>query len=1037
MAALLYAESRTDTVRGRSVENATLMDARKRDAETHLAGLFATVVRSRGGELELVDTPADILRGSDTSIYRAVFPAADNAVYAAHALVEGSPGLPTEVRIAIGPGSPDETGTYDFGDCQALCAVALDRQILVRGEVQGDLSAPTLADHPSRPLGDLRPLDLSPPVATFLSQRDGSDPFQAPVGLNAVAHNLPIIRTPFVGRVRERRDLRLFLEAHPLVTIVSGGGVGKTRLALQLAGEVAPSFAHGVFLIDLAMLSNEQLVAETMAAAVGIEETSDQTSIDALVEWVGRRRVLLLVDNCEHVLDACQAAAARLVRECPNVRLLATSRVRLGLPEEHAFELPALSVETDTEHGRCVPSEAVDLFLRRVRGRRDHASLPDPKTFNPAVLDALCRLLEGNPLAIELATARIGRWSIEEVFDRVSERFAALGEDPDATHPRQRSLWATIEWSVRLLSEPTAVLFRRMSVFRGGATAHDILSVVTDEMLPESQIESALNELESGHLIVLDRTEQGSVRFRQLETIRTFGEEALVAAGGVEVFNARHASHFRDMLIAQAPALNGPQQVAVQRAFQEAHGNIRKALDWHVVSGETEHGLRLGVALRRFWATAGYLNEGRHYLSRLLAIDDASVPKPVRANALHCLGTIAKRQSAFDLALTSLNESMELAEATNDLALLGKLRNSLGNIAWAKADMREAKAHFDASLLMLKETEHEVGIVTVLNMLAVTQMFMGDLDEATENLNQSRHLAEDIGNERGVIDALNNLAIIHGIRGEYGKARSMLAQCMNALQHFHDARRAGLSMTNLAHIAFRQGRHEDARQLCHASIREQLQIGDHGGVGLSHVTLGAVALADQDYDEASRQFGACQAILEEYGERSFEADIHLGLGKVAFARGQLEEARRLFEEAMETALAMPHCNIEAQAAYALGRLELSVGRVDEAAAHLRASLRLRVAMSSPRGIAETLESLAEIAFLRGNPKRAVHCLAAAHAMRETIGSPLPGGEQREIDLRIDTVRNQIGPMTFDSAWAVGLKEDGQGVVREELEAIAT
>jgi predicted ATPase len=1027
VAALLHAELHTDTLRGRTPATADALDALNSEAAAAFAIGFAAKLEAYHGRSIDRSFAEDVLSSRDTTIHRAVFGDEVDALSAAMELAEGRYGPASELRISLGPLAKDdryEGDHRDYDHCRALCSIAGPGHVLLDGVFHERLTVPEALNLTLRPAGRLRLYDLRPAHEVFVAYAAKQEPLTTPGGLDGVPHNLPVIKEPFVGRVEARRDLRLFLMVHPIVSIVGGGGGGKTRLALQLAGELARDYSGGVWLIELASLSNADLIAETIAATLGIEETTAQPSLDMIAEWLGARRSLLVLDNCEHMLMACRELASSLVARCPQLRILVTSRRSFGADGEHVYELPALTIsgEVDDEEGQS--SEAAELFRLRVSDRqRMRNGVRQDITFDPAVLHQLCRLLEGNPLAIELATARVRRWTIEEIYDRVSERFDALGEDPNPPHPRQRSLRATFEWSFQLLSPAAQRLLKRMSVFRGGATTQDVLAVVTDEMLPEIQVEDALKELVSGHLVSQEQTDVKHARYQQLDTVRTFAAEKLLADDAKKTFLARHASFFREMLITRSPALNSREQVAVQQQFREEHDNIRAALDWHLAEGELEHGLRLGVALRRFWTTAGFLNEGKHYFGRLLsrAEGDDAIALDVRAEALYCLATIAKRQSDFAAADESLGHSLVLADAMGDLALRGKISNELGGIAWRRADIASAQKHYEVSLELLKEMEHEVGIVTVLNSLAITHLFTGEFDDAYDYLGQSLELAREIGNQRSEIDALNNMAIIRGVRGEYGKARSLLAEGMNALQFFQDIRRSALSMNNLGQIAFRQGRFDDARELCKTAIREEERIGDQSGIILSRITLGTIALALDDVQEAERQFRDCLSLVRRYDERSYEAEAQMGLGRVALARRDLEEAERRLRAAEAKARAMPHVHVLAHTDHALAQLAVMRGELAQARSHYSASLAHRHGRGNRRGIAESLEGFADLALRDGEATLAVRLYAAADGLRDSIGAPLSPSEAGRVEEQIEALRERLGPVTFDAAWSAGLQ----------------
>ena len=417
-------------------------------------------------------------------------------------------------------------------------------------------------------------------------------------------HNLPAARSSFVGREREILEVEFELATSRLLTLTGVGGSGKTRLAMEVARGLVDAYPDGVWLVELAPLSDEVLMLKAVAETLEVPERLQEPLTDTLADVLRDRQLLLVLDNCEHLLEAAALLADALLDSCPRVRILATSREGLRVEGEARWLVPPLSVP---ERGRSLSSEklegyeSVRLFVERARERDPIFSL---SSANALTVAEVCKWLEGIPLAIELAAARVGTLSLEQILERLTDALGLLTRGGRTAVPRQQTLKGTLDWSYDLLFEPERALFRRLSTFAGGWTLEASEAVGSGGSVAEDEVVDLLSGLVEKSLVVAEGDGQGGVRYRLLEPIRQYALEKLEESGEVEAAKRAHAEYFLDLAEEAEPELFGPRDVEGLDRLESEHDNIRAALSWALEREEAELGLRLGGALGNVLARA-------------------------------------------------------------------------------------------------------------------------------------------------------------------------------------------------------------------------------------------------------------------------------------------------------------------------------------------------------------------------------------------------------------------------------------------------
>jgi predicted ATPase/DNA-binding SARP family transcriptional activator len=542
--------------------------------------------------------------------------------------------------------------------------------------------------------------------------------------LDNAKHNLPAPRTSFVGREREMVEVKRTLAMTRLLTLTGAGGSGKTRLALEVAGDLIGLYPDGVWLVELAPLSEGALVPQVVTEALGVQEQPERPLLESLLDALRDKVMLLVLDNCEHVIDAAASLVDDLLDSCPRLRLLATSREPLGAMGELGWLVPSLSVPEVHQSPTIEELEGYEsarLFADRASNRHPGFELTSE---NATAVAQVCARLEGIPLAIELAAARIGILSAEQISERLGHSLKLLtGGERTADH-RHQTLRATLDWSFELLSEPERVLFRRLSVFAVGFTLEAAESVGAGGGIEVEDVLELLSYLVEKSLVVAEENWERGARYRLLEPVRQYAWERLRMSGDAEPIGRRHAEFFLALAEEAELELSGPRQPEWLDRLETEHDNLRAALSW-ALEREVDLGPRIAGALCRFWHTRGYLSEGRRYLEEAVTRRDV-VPASVRAKALDGLGWIAEPQGDYERARVAYEESLELYRSSNDKGGVANTLGDLGSLALDRGDYGQATSLLEKSLTLHRELGNREEVIGVLNGLGVLASAKGD-----------------------------------------------------------------------------------------------------------------------------------------------------------------------------------------------------------------------------------------------------------------------------------------------------------------------
>ncbi len=671
-----------------------------------------------------------------------------------------------------------------------------------------------------------------------------------------IPNNLPVPATSFIGREKEMAGIKELLRKNRLLTLSGSGGAGKTRLALQVAAEVLEEHPDGVWLVELAPLSDPALVAKATAAAIGLRETPGEGIAQTLVSAIGDKRALLVLDNCEHVIDAAAQLAGLLLRSCPALRLIASSREALGIGGEVSFKVPSLPLpdaQGPQTPDAIAASSAVRLFLERAAAVKPDFGLT---AHNAIAVASVCRRLDGLPLAIELAAARVRTLPMEQIEARLDSRFRLLTGGSRTALPRQQTLRALIDWSYDLLQEPEKELFCRLSIFSGGWTLASAEKVCQSEGLDSWEVLDLLTSLVDKSLALYEEAEATS-RYRFLETVRQYAHDRLLERGNAAEWRDRHLEHFLALAEAAAPQMTGADQQTWLARLEAEHGNLRAALEWSEDDpARSALGLRLSGALQTFWMTHGHFFEGRERMARALARDSGG-DLPARARAL----------------------------------------NGAANLAFAQADYVAARALHEESLAIRRTLGDQTGIATSLNNLCAVSFCQGDMTSARALLEESLRIRRRLGERRDIASSLNNLALIAQKQNDLASAQTHLAESLALRREVGDRSGVAASLHNLGVMAMLQGDHESARALWEEALSIRNELGDRSGSATTLHTLGALALAQGNRALARARFLESLRIAQVLGNQLGIASALEGLAPVAAQTSAPIQAVRLWAAA--------------------------------------------------------------------------------------------------------------------------------------------
>jgi predicted ATPase/DNA-binding CsgD family transcriptional regulator/class 3 adenylate cyclase len=977
----------------------------------------------------------------------AVFGSTADAVAAALALRSTDAGAGTgDGRLGQGVRIGVHAGEALLRDEAEYVGPALDRaarlrdvanpgQVLLSAVTAAAVGDALPADAVLVDLGTHRLRDLSRPEHVFELRRAGEDADGSPRlrSLDALATNLPVQLTSFVGRGDELAEVEVLLDGERLVTLTGSGGCGKTRLAMQAVAEVADRWPDGVWWVDLAPVSDPHLVAELAATATGALVEPIGGPLRALTLQLRDRRLLVCLDNCEHLLDAAAEVAEALLVSCPEVSVLTTSREPLGVPGETVWRVPSL-----------VEAEAVSLFTERASRVRPFFTLD---ATNEAPVRTLCRRLDGIPLAIELAAAWLRTLTAAQVASGLDDRFALLVRGPRGAVERHQTLAASIAWSHDLLAPSDRVVFRRLAAFAGGFGLDAARAVCSGEGVAAGEVLPALARLVDKSLVVMDE-HGGEARYRLLETIRQFAADRLAEAGESDAARDRHLDHYLAFAETASPLMVSAEADLWLARGEQEHDDLRAALDWALSRPRTgpggpdgaggddpERGRRLAAALFWLWYLHGHAHEGIEYLERAIELgpDERTT---TQATLLAGIAATAIGSKHFGLIVDYAQRGLEVATAIGDRRNEGRCLLLLATIQHY-IDFDAAQRMLDAARAAAEASDDAFVADRVVVMEGSLWSSRDRQDKALPLLEEglARCLARaDRGFAALALDYMVDAAVR---RGDLAEAERLAAWALDVAGPLGDYFSVGLATSHLAFVRGLSGDIEGGLGLMERVIRA-MEGADHEVFVPRMATVrGALHLWSGDAEAAAAS--ARRDVLDA-GPMAASRVVARALPWLAAALrrlGRTEEAAAHVERGITLArgLGVPH--LVAESLDEAGRLALAAGEPARAEDLFHEALAIRAEHAIRLPMVDSLEALAEVAAVSESPSEAARLLGAAEAARATFGRPRPPGDVAGHEALLARLRAVLGEGAggeaagpFAKAW-----DEGRGMALDEAVAL--
>lgn len=768
------------------------------------------------------------------------------------------------------------------------------------------------------------PLDELTATSTSLASAQTSN-------LKPQRSNLPRQQTSFIGRGGEMQEVEMLLGQTRLLTITGAGGAGKTRFALELTAHIRLPFADGVWLVELAALGDGELVAQAVARVMGVRERSGVSLSATLTQALADKELLLLLDNCEHLVDAVAGLCSALLPRCPRLRIVATSREALRVDGETVWRLPSLSLPP----AHSMPSlqslahyEAVRLFVERAKAAHPDFAL---SADNAAAVHEICQRLDGIPLALELAAALVRTMSVAQICASLDDRFALL--KAEQTHlPRQQTLAALIDWSYDLLTASEQALFASLAAFAGGFSLEAAETICAEQRGGGLRVILGLGQLVEKSLLAKERQGENT-RYRMLETIREYAAQRLRGSEREAHYRRQHAEYYLSLAEVAAAELSGSRQASWLAWFDVEQDNLWAALTWTKGQGESGMLLRLALALHRFWMLRGLVSEGRLWLAA--ALEDNTADPYLRARALISAGDLSHWQGDYSTAAVLVAQGLVLASALHDDDAVAAALKAQGTIARNQNDFATAQQKYEAALQLFRHLGDDWNVATALSNLAAVAVHHLDYPLAQRLLEESLTIHRGLGDQNMVAIALYNLADINMDLGDYAASRALLLESEAIYKQLTDDWNLGWVYNNLAEVAASEGDYAAAKRWLAESLPRLQAVGDKWAIARAYYLKGWVAMAGGDYVAARTLLHAALDIWQAINAQRMIANLVELLAEIRLAEGKARAATRLLAaaERLREAISAAPTPIRQQAqARLVGKIQAKIDEPTFAAA---------------------------------------------------------------------------------------------------------
>lgn len=847
-------------------------------------------------------------------------------------------------------------------------------------------------------------------------------------------NNLPAAVTSFIGRENEAERVRAELAQNRLVTLTGSGGVGKTRLAIESARGLLSQFPQGVWLVELAPLASADLISQALGDALEVEHKD----ADALMEFLRERAALILLDNCEHIIEGAAKFAARLLAGCPAVRLLATSRESLEIDGEFARRVPSLET-----------SDAARLFAERARLVQPSFVLDES---NASAIAKICTRLDGIPLAVELAASRVKMLSVEQIAARLDNAFALLTGGSRAALPRQQTLRAAIDWSYNLLPEAEQRLFRSLSIFSGGWTldaAENFMHTgrsLAPNVTPtresvgyagDDSVLDSLTQLVNKSMVIVGQDLISPLpRYHMLETIRQYARKKLKEAGEETDAQESHARWCVELAERAEPNLRKHGQAEWLDRLEAEHDNFRAALDWSLKNRKAETAMRLAGALSEFWKMRGYEWEGMRWLELTL---DLARPRVHLLPQVQSKVHLGMGMLAFETAPTAkireitqahTEKAIRLYKKTGDCVAMVRAIYINGGAAWLAGDFSAARVIFENGYEIAAHENDSWGMGSCQHYLGHLAKNAGDFKNARAHFEESAVLLRQSGDLWNYAHPVIDIANCYWDEGEIQKAWERHQESLDIFRAVGDMDNAAWQQRQLGIRALWMGKYDLAQDLLERALAFAFDYGDKINNALSPGYLGLVALFQCRFSAAQEQIELALRLNREIGSQNNIAWALGAFGLLQYYNASPNEARAALDESISIFEQIPNAEKTDHALACLTRGDLARldGDLDSARGFYLKSLTLIEALPL---LPYPVEGFAKLNILHAQADRAARLFGAANKMRERMEIPIPPVERADYEKHLTLTKRAMGKKEFASAW-----KEGEKMKVEELRELA-
>ncbi|MBV6478287.1 MAG: Photosystem I assembly protein Ycf3 [Ignavibacteria bacterium] len=827
-----------------------------------------------------------------------------------------------KIRMGIHSGKAEwsnnkYSGYITLARTQRIMSAANGGQILLSEDVFRNMNDMFNKSMEFRDLGERRLKDLYQPMRLYQLNLPGlKSDFPPLKTLDARPNNLPSQLTNFIGRETELKQIKYLLKEFRLITLTGPGGSGKSRLALQTGADVIDEYSDGVWFMELAALSDPSRLLQIFMKTFNLMEQPDSDNFDIIADNLKEKEMLIILDNCEHLIDELARFADNILKVCSKLKIIATSREALSCHGEVTHRI--LSLETPDPREKLSPEilsqfEAVRLFIERAEAVRSDFKVDNE---NAAALAAICYQLDGIPLAIELAAARVKVLTLEKIHERLSDRFKLLTDGKRTALPRQQTLLALINWSYDLLSDKEKILWNRLSVFSGGWTLAAAEEICSDNILDKSDVLDILSSLVEKSIVIFKEEKD---RFDMLQTIRQYGEDKLILSNEYEKFSNNHLCYFLELSETENNKIRRADTESAMKVLEEESDNADRSILWSSKNQECEKGMRLTAAMCRYWQIRSFLTEGINKIEFIIK-SCSQLKNQLYAKLICQLGNFNRLKGENDAARNLIGESLKIRENLKD----------------------------------------KDGIIDSLVRFGLLEYDQGNFDEALNYYMQSLDLYIELGSENGIAILKNNMGNIYSIKGEYEKAYVMYEESLLVRNKYGDKLGYAITLNNMGIISYERGDFQKAAVFLDESLTVRKQLGEKNGVALTLMNIGNLNYNQGKYPEAIDFYINSKDVSEEVSDKSCLADAYYGMGKTYIETGDTDKALNYLTESLDLSKNLKSKALIAANLFSLGKIYFKNDDILQAKKSYKESAAIYFETGSKKDVSVLLIRIAEL-----------------------------------------------------------------------------